>query len=38
MLLLAFRKVKPLLGEVEPRLENNGIVDPVVEPVDGIVM
>src|SRR5580698_10217367 len=28
MLLLAFRKVKPLLGEVEPRLENNGIVDP----------
>ena len=31
--LLAFRKVKPLLGEVEPRLENKGIDDPDDPPV-----
>jgi hypothetical protein len=38
--LLAFKKVKPLLGAVEPRLENNGIDDPVDEPPDvpGTVM
>src|SRR5580693_10696306 len=37
--LLAFRKVKPLVGEVAPRFENNGIelpVEPVVVP--GTVM
>jgi hypothetical protein len=36
--LLAFKKVKPLLGEVEPRFENNGIDDPELVPVPGTVM
>jgi hypothetical protein len=36
--LLALKNVRPLLGEVEPRLENKGIVDPGVEPVLGVVM
>src|ERR1022692_5268625 len=36
--LLAFRNVKPLVGEVEARLENKGIVDPGFEPVLGTVM
>src|SRR5580700_7356893 len=36
--LLAFKKVKPQVGAVEPRLENRGIELPVVEPVPGTVM
>src|SRR5580704_12497068 len=36
--LLAFRKVKPLVGEVAPRFENNGIEFPPVVLVPGTVM
>jgi len=36
--LLALRKLKPLVGEVDARFENNGIVDPVVQLVDGNVI
>src|SRR5271165_7024841 len=36
--LLAFNKVKPLVGEVDPRFENNGIDDPVVPVVAGTVI
>jgi hypothetical protein len=37
--LLAFTKLKPLEGEVDPRFENRGIEEPpVVEPVPGTVM
>jgi hypothetical protein len=35
--LLAFKNVKPLVGEVEPKLENNGIDEPVVVVVPGTV-
>ncbi len=37
-LLLAFTKLKPLEGDVDPRFENNGIDDPVELPVPGTVM
>jgi hypothetical protein len=36
--LLAFKKVKPLVGAVEPRFENKGIEFPWYVPVPGTVM
>jgi hypothetical protein len=35
--LLAFKKVKPLVGAVEPKFENKGMEDPVVAPDPGTV-
>src|SRR5271163_1182510 len=38
-LLLAFTKLKPLVGEVDPRFENNGIDEPEpLPPVPGTVI